>query len=51
MDNKKLEESFETWWNEEAKFQIPPTSNYRAIKDLLKIAWLNGAYTIKTNNS
>jgi len=40
----KLEKRFHTWWHEEGKFQVPQTSDYEAIKELIKVAFLNGAY-------
>lgn len=37
---------FEIWWQEEAKY-ICPSGDYLAIKELCKIAWLNGAFVEK----
>jgi len=47
MQEKEITQ-FNTWFQKEGKSLIPPSipsTNYKAIKDLLLIAWLNGAYT------
>lgn len=50
MSKEELIESFNTWFQEEGKFQVPQ-GDYVAIKKLLLIAWLNGAYIEATNNT
>ncbi|MDD2267854.1 hypothetical protein [Sulfuricurvum sp.] len=40
----ELEKRFQIWWHDEGKFQVPPTKDYNAVKELVKTAWLNGAY-------
>ena len=42
--DKEIRKRFKIWWHDEGKFQVPPTSDYLAVKELCFIAWCNGAY-------
>ena len=43
----ELERRFKVWWSEEGHLKIPPIKpikHSKIVKELLKEAWLNGAY-------
>lgn len=46
---EELIEAFNIWFQEEGKFQVPQ-GDYLAIKELLLIAWLNGAHKERYHN-
>jgi|FLOH01.1.fsa_nt_gi hypothetical protein len=49
ITKEQLISKFHIWFQEEGKFQVPQ-GDYVAIKELLLIAWLNGAHTERYYN-
>ena len=41
---EELLNEFDIWWREEGKLMTPANSNWEENKNVMKIAWLNGAY-------
>lgn len=41
---EELLKAFDIWWREEGKLMIPANSDWEENKNVMKIAWLNGAY-------
>ena len=41
---EELIKEFNIWWHEEGKIITPPSADWEETKEVMKIAWLNGAY-------
>lgn len=41
---EELLKEFNIWWHEEGKLMTPINSDWEETKNVMKIAWLNGAY-------
>ena len=44
---EELLKAFDIWWREEGKLMTPANSDWEENKNVMKIAWLNGAYKMK----
>lgn len=42
----ELLEAFNIWWQEEGKLMTPTNSDWEETKNVMKICWLNGAYSM-----